>query len=130
MNKVQKIIDIYSLFRFSIVSILINIAGYIAYIFITYAGLPYKVTATLLYAFVAIAGYIGHKKISFSHDGVIISSALKYFLAHLAGYSINISTLIVVSDIWGYPHEAAQAIAIILVACFFYVTYKFYVFSK
>ncbi|MGC2165703.1 MAG: GtrA family protein, partial [Gallionella sp.] len=83
-----------------------------------------------LYLVGALIGFVGHRNWTFTHDGAVIGSGTRYFIAHLFGYSINYLLLFTLSDKLGYPHQWVQASAIIIVAVFLFVTFRYFVFPK
>lgn len=118
------------LFRYGLIGIAINLAGYMVYLLITYLGVPPKMTVTLLYGVGAAVGFWGNRKLTFQHKGNLLSAGARYIIAHFFGYFINLIILIVMVDKLGYPHQWVQAIAIFVVAAFLFLTFKFFVFRE
>lgn len=116
--------------RYGVVGLASNAVGYTLYLFITYAGVDPKQTVTVFYAIGAAIGFVGNRKWTFSHRGSVSTGALRYAVAHLLGYLINISMLIIFTDMMGYPHQMIQALAILVVAAFLFVAFRFFVFPK
>lgn len=116
------------LFSYALVGLLTNFVGYCVYLFITYAGLPPKITMTVLYAVGASISFWGNRKITFRHSQRGMGVAIRYLVTYSAGYLINLTLLYVLVDRLGYAHQAVQAAAIIIVAGFLFLTLKFVVF--
>ena len=85
---------------------------------------------TILYCVGATIGFIGNRKLTFSHQGNVLGSGLRYLIAHSTGYLINLAILIVFVDQYGYSHQWVQAIAIVVVAGFLFLAFRFFVFTR
>ena len=116
------------LFRYALVGLLSNVAGYLAYLAFTSLGGAPKITMTLLYGVGAAVGFFGHRSLTFEHQGSIIGAGGRYVIAHCFGYFLNLSILIVFVDKLGYVHQWVQAIAIFIVAVFLFLAFKVFVF--
>lgn len=118
------------LFRYGLVGVMTNLALYFFYLFITYLGIEPKKAMTISYIVGAFLGFIGHRKWTFMHKGALLGSGARYIIAHLFGYLINFLILLTFVDKLGYPHQWVQAAAIIVVAGFLFVTFRYFVFPK
>ncbi len=118
------------LMRYGLVGVVTNLTIYFGYIIITYLGIGPKLAMTLMYIIGASIGFIGNKKWTFTYRGGSFSAVLRYALAHLFGYFLNLMILFIFVDIHGYAHQWVQAIAIIIVAGFLFVLFKFFVFAR
>ena len=118
------------LFRYAIVGITINFAGYIVYLLITYLGGTPKITMTILYGAGVVTGFFGNRKLTFSHEGGLIETGVRYFIAHCLGYLINLIILFLFVDKLGYAHQLVQAVAILVVAGFLFPMFKYFVFRE
>lgn len=118
------------LFRYGLVGIVTNLALYCFYLLITYLGIEPKKTMTMLYIVGAFIGFVGHRQWTFAHNGALLGSGARYFIAHLFGYLINFLILLTFVDRLGYPHQWVQVAAIIVVAGFLFVTFRYFVFPK
>lgn len=116
--------------RYSLVGMASNAAIYFVYLLITSLGLEPKTAMTLVYIIGASIGFIGNRKWTFTHRGNFSSAALRYMLAHLFGYVLNFLILFSFVDRLGYAHQWVQAAAIIIVAGFLFITFKYYVFPE
>jgi putative flippase GtrA len=118
------------IFRYGLVGVASNLVGYFLFLLITYWGAEPKKAMTLLYVVGATIGFVGNRQWAFAHNGALIGSGLKYFTAHLCGYLINLIILLTFVDKLGYSHQWVQAVAIIVVAGFLYLSFKYFVFPK
>lgn len=116
------------LFRYALVGLLSNAAGYLAYLAFTYLGGTPKVTMTFLYGLGAAVSFFGNRSLTFEHQGSIVGAGVRYVIAHCIGYLFNLSILIVFVDKLGYAHQWVQAIAIFIVAAFLFLAFKIFVF--
>ena len=118
------------LIRYGLVGVASNAAIYFVYILITYLGIEPKTAMTLMYLLGATIGFMGHRKWTFAHSGATSTAVLRYVLAHTFGYLLNFLILYTFVDRLGYAHQWVQAAAIIIVAVFLFIVFKFFVFSK
>lgn len=116
------------LFKYAVVGVASNLAGYLFYLLVTYLGAPPKLTMTLLYGVGATIGFFGNRKLTFAHEGSLLGAGVRYIIAHCFGYLINLTLLLVLVDKLGYPHQWVQAMAIFVVAPFLFLAFKFFVF--
>lgn len=118
------------LIRYSLVGVVSNAAIYFIYLLITYLGVEPKTAMTLVYIIGATIGFIGNRKWTFAHRGDASSAALRYVLAHLFGYLLNFLILFTFVDRLGCAHQLVQAVAIIIVAGFLFIVFRYFVFSE
>lgn len=118
------------LFRYGLVGIASNLAGYMLYLLITHFGIQPKVAISFLYPTGAFIGFWGNRKLTFAHKGSLLATGARYIIAHGIGYFINLAFLIVMVDKFGYAHQWVQAVAILIVATFLFVAFKFFVFKQ
>jgi len=118
------------LLRYGFIGLASNTVGYLLYLGITYLGTPPKLAMTLLYVSGAALGFFGNRQLTFAHQGSILSAGLRYVLVHTLGYFLNLTILLVFVDHAGYPHELVQAMAILIVAIFLFLTFKLFVFRS
>lgn len=118
------------LIRYGVVGAASNLTGYLVYLLITYWGVDPKWTMTLLYAVGASIGFIGNRQWAFAHKGALLSSGARYLVAHCCGYLINLCILLLFVDRMGYPHQWVQAAAVIVVAGFLFLAFRYFVFPK
>lgn len=118
------------LIRYGLVGVVSNSAIYFVYLLISYLGVEPKTAMTLVYIIGASIGFIGNRKWTFSHRGDASSAALRYVLAHFFGYLLNLLILFTFVDRLGYAHQWVQAVAIIIVAGFLFIVFKYFVFRE
>lgn len=116
------------LFRYACIGILTNAAGYGLYLFICSLGAQPKITMSALYLIGATIGYFSNRSLTFSHQGAILGSAARYVVAHLCGYLINLAMLFVFVDRLGYRHQYVQGAAVLTLALFLFLTFRYFVF--
>ena len=116
--------------RYGLVGVASNLFGYVVYLLITYLGVEPKVTMTLLYVFGASIGFFGNRQWTFAYKGNWLESGVRYTIAHVFGYLINLLILLTFVDRLGYSHQWVQAAAIILVAGFLFLAFRYFVFPK
>lgn len=114
--------------RYAVVGLVSNGILYLAYIVLTWFGLGHKLAMTLLYAVGVLQTFIFNKTWTFKHEGEATMSLLRYCLSYAFGYIVNLSALIFLVDMAGYPHQIIQGIMIILIAVMLFVLQKYWVF--
>ena len=117
------------LIRYGLVGVTINVLLYVFYLLVTKLGLEPKVSMSLAYIFGVSIGFYSHRKLTFSYVGDSRQSMSRYFIAHFLGYFINFFILLSLVDYFGYPHEFVQGAAILVVAAFLFVLFKYWVFA-
>jgi putative flippase GtrA len=117
-------------FRYAVVGIANNAIGYFFYLLFTGLGAGPKATMTCLYCIGVGLGFIGHRKITFRHKGSITRSVALYLLAHMIGYAINFSMLYFLSDKLRFSHQWVQALAVVCVAVYLFLSFKYFVFPN
>jgi putative flippase GtrA len=122
--------SLHQLIRYGLVGAASNAAIYFLYLLITYFGVEPKTAMTVVYIIGGFIGFIGNRKWTFSHRGGASGAAFRYVLAHLFGYSLNFLILFTFVDRLGYAHQWVQAAAIVIVAGFLFIIFKYFVFSE
>lgn len=118
------------LFRYGLVGVAVNAAGYLVYLAVTWLGVGPKTTAGLLYVFGATMGYLGNRRFAFAHRGGHTGAAARFALAHVGGFALNLGLLYVFHDRLGFPHQLVQAVAILVVAGMLFVVFDVFVFPR
>lgn len=116
--------------KYGLVGIATNSIGYLTYLLITYFGVEPKFLITFMYPVGAAIGFFGNRQWAFAHKGALLSAGARYFFAHLCGYLINLFILLMFVDRLGYPHQWVQAMAIVIVAGFLFLAFKYFVFPS
>lgn len=113
---------------FALVGIGVNAIGYCVYLLLTWSGVPPLLAVTILYPVGVAASFIGNRQLTFTHEGNTASAAVRYLLVQLGGYLINLFLLLVFTEQFGLSHQLAQAVAIVVVAAYLFVTLRVFVF--
>lgn len=85
---------------------------------------------SLVYIVGAFVGFIGNRNWTFAHRDDPSRTVLRFALAHFFGYLLNFLILYAFVDCLGYTHQWVQAIAIVIVAGFLFVVFKYFVFRE
>lgn len=120
----------FQLIRYGLMGVVSNTVIYFVYLFNTYLGVEPKTAMTLVYIIGASIGFIGNRKWTFAHSEDSSSAVLRYVLAHLFGYMLNFLILFTFVDRLGYAHQWVQALAIVTVAGFLFLIFKYFVFRE
>lgn len=118
------------LMRYALVGVGSNALIYFIYLLLTNFGCRPKIAMTLVYIIGTCISYIGNRRLTFKYHGNSKSIFTRYLIAHFFGYMLNLMILHIFVDIYGYPHQLVQAIAIIIVAGLLFLIFKYYVFHK
>lgn len=119
----------HQLARFGLVGLASNAAGYLAYLLVTSLGVAPKLAMTALYLVGAVLGFVGNRSFTFGHEGTLLSSGARYACVHVIGYAICLGIQFLVVDWWRYPHQIAQAAAVLIVALYLFFALRHFVFS-
>lgn len=114
--------------RYAIVGATCNAIGYVAYLVLTWVGIPFKLAMSFLYVLGIFISFLGNRNWAFEHRGNVVRTALRFGLAHAAGYLLNLVLLTELVDKLGYPHQWVQAAAIFIVGGFLFVVFRLFVF--
>ena len=128
-TRLNKRLPATQLLKYALVGLLSNSCGYALYLLLTELGTTPKLTMTALYVSGALIGFVGNRRLTFSYRGGVLGSGLRFVLAQTGGYAINFCLLTLFVDRLGYAHQWVQAMAILLVAAYLFVTLKFFVFK-
>jgi putative flippase GtrA len=120
----------WQLIRYGLVGLTTNAIIYCVYLIITCLGAEPKAAMTLMYIIGVSIGFIGNRKWTFSHEGNATYVALRYLLAHSFGYMLNLLILHAFVDHLGYAHQWIQVAAILIVAGFLFILFKYLVFCE
>jgi putative flippase GtrA len=118
-----------SLIRYGLVGLAVNAAGYAVYLLATWLGAGPKSTMSVLYVAGVFTGYVGHRRWAFAYRGAIGASLARYLICHAGGYALNFFLLFWFSDRLGYPHQWVQAVAILVVALFLFLAFRYVAFA-
>ena len=118
------------LFRYGLVGVVSNAVAFAAYLAITFLGVSPEASMTIVYVIGATVGFLGNRTLTFAHQGSVMGAGIRYVIAHSVGYALNLSILIVMVGRLGYAHQLVQAFAILVVAAFLFLAFKFFVFTN
>lgn len=116
------------LIRYGIVGLTSNAVGYLIYLAITKAGIEHKIAMSLLYGVGVAQTFILNKRWSFRHSGAHRIAFVRYCISYSFGYFINLASLYILVDRFGYPHQIIQGMMIIVLAVMLFVLQKFWIF--
>lgn len=114
--------------RYGVVGVLNNLLSYLIYLLVTWLGLDPKVAVSLMYPISAFMAYHGHSRYSFSNHSGVSHKPFRYIGAHAVGYLSNLTILYVFHDLFGFPHQLVQGVAIFVLAGVLYLMFRFFVF--
>jgi putative flippase GtrA len=124
---VQEFPALGQIIRYGIVGVLNNLLGYCIYLVVT-LWLDPEIAISLLYPIGATTAYFGHSKYSFAYQGGKKRSVWRYIVAHFISYLVNLLLLYIFWQKLKFPHQAVQAIAIVVCAGVLFLLFKFFVF--
>lgn len=127
--KIARHIPYRQLVMYALIGVLSNSLGYGAYLLLNMLGWTPKWSMTALYIAGASVSFAGNRKLTFSSQRGGWDSGRRFAIAHLGGYAINYMILAVFVDHLGYPHQWVQALAVVLIAGYLFLTLKFFVFK-
>jgi putative flippase GtrA len=116
------------LFRYCIIGISSNALLYAFYLLITSQGIEPLTAVGLSYALGATAAFVLNRQWTFPHRGNFAGTLVRYGLTHLLGYLLNLVIIHIFFELMGYPHQVVQAAAILIVAAFLFLAFKYFVF--
>lgn len=114
--------------RFGVVGFTSNLVLYLLYLGLTGLGVGHKLALSLLYVVGVLQAFVFNKNWTFSHHGRLRATFVRYISLYAVGYLINLGVLIVMVDQYGYWHQWVQGVMILVLALFFFVMQKFWVF--
>jgi len=117
------------LLRFGGIGVLINVSGYLLYLATTAAGVGHKVAMSVIFGLGLLAGFFANRKITFRHNGSGLSAGYRFLCVNTLSYLINLVILLIFVDWLGMPHAIVQILAIIVVAMFNFLLFRFFVFA-
>jgi putative flippase GtrA len=124
-----KIVVSNQLIKYGLVGIISNSIGYLIYFILTYLWISPQVAITILYFIGALIGFFGNKNFTFSHQGSQLTAGIRYLITHFIGYLFNLFILFIGVNQFGYPHQIVQIFAILIVAVFLFLSFKYFVFT-
>lgn len=117
------------LFRYGLIGVTTNALGYAVYLLATHLGATPKLTMSVLYVLGTIVSFFCNRRLTFAHEGSRARAGIRFVVAHVFGYLLNLAILVVMVDRLGFAHQWVQAGAILVVAGFLFLAFKFFVFA-
>ena len=115
--------------RYGALGVVANVSGYTVYLGITHLGIGPKTAMTVLYCVGVCISFVGNRRWVFAgNDGMLATAAVRFLLAYAMGYLVNYGILAFFVDRVGYDHVYVQAVSIVVVALFLFITFKLLVF--
>jgi len=116
--------------RYAFVGVFMNSLGYFLYFCATQLKVEPKVAMTLIYVFGVVLNFVLSRKWVFGHRGSWNTAFLGYVFVYLLGYVMNYGLLWFFVDHVGWNHLLVQALSIVVVAVFLFVSLRFFVFRN
>ncbi|MEJ6005814.1 GtrA family protein [Paucibacter sp. AS339] len=116
------------LVRYGIVGIASNLVGYFIYLGLTRIGVGPKTAMSLLYAIGVAQTFVFNKSWTFTFKGPQAPALFRYSTLYAAGYLINYYSMALFVDQKNIRHEFVMAALTVLMAIFFFLGQKFWVF--
>jgi len=107
-----------------------NSVGYLFYLAMTFEGVTPKLAMSIGYAIGLVISFSGNKKWVFPHEGGFSWALARFFLMHVSGYLFNLVSLFFGVDVYGYPHYIVQLCVMVILAGYFFIMLKFFVFVQ
>ncbi len=115
--------------RFATVGLVSNLLLYGAYLGLTSLGVAPKIAMTVLYATGVLVTYALNNRWSFGRSRLSAASFTRYLCAQALGFAFNLGLLWALVDLLHWPHQAVQALAIVLVAVLLFGLNRHWVFA-
>lgn len=116
--------------RFATVGLVSNLLLYGAYLGLTSLGIAPKMAMSLLYAVGVAATYAVNNLWSFGRPSLSAGSFTRYLCAQGLGFAFNLAMLWALVDHLHWPHQAVQALAVVLVALLLFGLNRYWVFAR
>lgn len=118
------------LIRYGIVGIATNALIYALYLALTALGIGPKFAMSLLYMVGVLQTFVFNKAWTFRYTGQARLAFWRHVVLYSAGYAINFVLMTILVDAVLWPHQLVMAGLVVLMAVFFFVGQKFWVFRK
>lgn len=114
--------------RFGIVGLVSNAVLYGLYVLATGAGIQHTIAMTAVFLLGVAQTFVFNKRWSFAYHGSGSRSMLRYLVAYAGAYVINLSAMLLLVDVEGFPHRIVQAVMVVVVAIFLFLVQRLWVF--
>lgn len=118
------------LVRYGIVGLGTNALGYVLYLGLTALGMGPKLAMSLLYMVGVLQTFVFNKAWTFRYVGQGRAAFWRHVILYAAGYGLNFVLLTMLVDTLHWPHQWVMAGLVVLMAVFFFVGQKFWVFRQ
>ena len=116
--------------RYGIVGLSTNALGYVLYLGLTALGMGPKLAMSLLYMVGVLQTFVFNKSWTFRYVGQGRAAFQRHVVLYAAGYGINLLLLAMLVDTLHWPHQWVMAGLVVLMAVFFFVGQKYWVFRQ
>ena len=115
--------------RYAAIGVASNVALYLLYLALTYLGVGHKTAMTSLYVIGVLATFLFNRRWAFRDSGPQGPALARYLIAYALAYVLNYSALMAFVDFGGLPHQAVQAVMILVVAVLMFLAQRHWVFG-
>ncbi|WP_367987531.1 GtrA family protein [Vibrio sp. NTOU-M3] len=117
-------------FLYGVTGATLNFLGFGLYIVLTWFGVEPKLAMLFVYNIGIVSSFFANRKLVFGAKHTGFRIIVKFLAAHVIGYSINFLLLYYFYEQMGFAHQVVQFSAILIVALYLFVVFKFWVFRK
>ena len=118
------------LMRYGIVGLSTNALGYVLYLGLTALGIGPKLAMSLLYMVGVLQTFVFNKSWTFRYVGQGRAAFQRHVVLYVTGYLVQFLLLALMVDTLGWRHQWVMAGVILLMAVFFFLGLKFWVFRQ
>jgi putative flippase GtrA len=116
--------------RYGIVGVASNASIYVLYLVLTAIGMGPKLAMSLLYMVGVLQTFLFNRSWTFRYVGQRRAAFWRHVLLYAAGYGLNFVLLTMLVDTLHWSHKWVMAGLVVLMAMFFFVGQKFWVFRQ
>ncbi len=114
--------------RYATIGVLSNALLYGGYLLLTRHGIGHKTAMSMVYLVGTLVTFSFNRHWTFAYGGRAGGALFRYFSTYATGYLFNLLALWLLSDYVGFPHQAVQAVLILLTAALIFLLQKLWVF--
>jgi len=114
--------------RYALVGLASNAVLFVIYLLMAWLGTSPKMAMTLVYLVGVAQTFVFNKGWTFAHSGPSEQALWRYVALYAIGYVVNWWLIEALVYRLGWPHQAVMGGLIVLMALFFFVGLKFWVF--
>jgi putative flippase GtrA len=116
------------LLRYGIVGIASNASIYVLYLLMTAIGMGPKLAMSLLYMLGVLQTFVFNKSWTFRYVGQGRAAFWRHVVLYVVGYLVQLLLLALMVDTLHWRHQWVMAGVVLLMAVFFFLGQKFWVF--